>query len=233
MSYILADGREVSLFHREFDLYMIDYTSLLREKPSSPVIDEDAVWGLHRLNVILENLRASNSSIHLLERQIDSIDTNKEGFMDPANANNLPEAKDTDIQQEFLTLCDTSKSGVTTLDVKISLRNKGFWVNQADVSNAIFDYVNTNASKFVVTYGQNHRVYSFATITPVISTNTSYAAPAIKKASSLGDWQVYAPGGSLGLYPTEDFPNTTRNKARYAYSRQYDVPYVDTIARRL
>jgi hypothetical protein len=44
---------------------------------------------------------------------------------------------------------------------------------------------------------------------------------------------VYAPGGNLVLLPSETFTNTTRNKARYEYAKQYNVKYVDTVARKI
>lgn len=182
-------------------------------------------------------------------RQIDTIH-NKEGYMDPANANNLPEATQSNIVQEFETLAH-SNPDTTTLAVKESLRGKGFWVNQRDVSDAIWGYVQNNLDTYKYEYQNGHRIYRYEPTQgmfgggiPAGTFNTlSSGSPAgkshkitlykAKRVPSTGTWEVYAPGGNLVLLPSETFTNTTRNKARYEYAKQYGVKYVDTVARKI
>jgi hypothetical protein len=182
-------------------------------------------------------------------RQTDTIH-NKEGHMDPANANNLPEATQSDIIQEFDALV-RSNSDTTTLAVKESLRGKGFWVNQRNVSDAIWGYVQNNLDTYTYEYQNGHRVYRYepaqgifgggipaGTLNTLSSSGpvsksrkiTPYKA---KRVPSTGTWEVYAPDGNFALLLSETFTNTTRNKARYEYAKQHNVKYVDTIARKI
>ncbi len=182
------------------------------------------------------------------ERQTDTI-YNKEGHMDPANANNLPEATQSDIIQEFDVLV-RSNVDTTTLAVKESLRGKGFWVNQRDISDAIWGYVQNNLDKYTYEYQNGHRIYRyeptqsiFGNGIPAGTFNVSTGGPPgkshkittykVKRTQTVGTWEVFAAGGALGLHPTETFTNTTRNKARYEYSKQYNVKYVDTVAKKI
>jgi len=182
-------------------------------------------------------------------RHTDTI-SNKEGHMDPANANNLPEATQSDIIQEFDALV-RSNVDTTTLAVKESLRGKGFWVNQRDVSDAIWGYVQNNLDKYKYEYQHGHRIYRyeptqgiFGSGIPFGTLNTlSSGGPAgkshkittykVRRTPTIGTWEVFSAGGPLGLQPIETFTNTTRNKARYEYAKQYGVKYVDTVAKKI
>jgi len=130
MSFICEDGNEISWTdHMVRDLKdferPISFASACSLGVDAP-IDPDTQWAVNRLNVSLQNLCAAKSNpCRLLGSHLDII-SNKEGHMDPANANNLPEATYQDIVTEFKVLLD-GLSDVTTLDVKNSLRNKGFW----------------------------------------------------------------------------------------------------------
>ena len=132
--------------------------------------------------------------------------------MDPTNANMLPEATQDDIIKEFEVLVGSSAE-VTTLDVKESLRGKNFWVNQGIISKTIWDFVRNNP-KFDIDYVAGHRVYSLA------SSGSVAVAGTIKPPVVIGDWEIAAPDGTTKLYT-----NTTRNKARYEFSKEYNIPY--------
>ena len=170
------------------------------------------------------------------------IISHKEGHMDPANANNLPEATQSDIEQEFDSLV-RSNSETTTLAVKESLRGRGFWVNQRDVSDCVWSFVQSNMNDYNFTYKHGHRVYRYAPISSSFAAQTpgTFASGSgnkaiyhkAKRVQVVGNWLVYAPGGNLVLLPTETYSGVTRNKARYDYAKQYNVPYVTTIAKKL
>lgn len=208
-------------------------------------IDPDEQWALNKLNISIENIRAVKSDLTRLHKSQLDIISNKEGHMDPANANNLPEATYTDIEQEFDSLV-RSNNETTTLAVKESLRGKGFWVNQRDVSDAIWKFVQNNRNDYNFHYENGHRVYTYAPIgggIPLGNVLTMSGGPSgkthkivpykTKRTQTVGTWEVYSTGGPLGLQPTETYTNTTRNKARYEYCKQYGVKYVDTVAKKI
>lgn len=169
------------------------------------------------------------------------VEPTKEGSMDPMNANMLPEAETADIEAEFASLI-SSNGTTTTLDVKNSLRSKGFWVDQLAVSKAIWNFIINQKPKYQFDYIAGHRVYFEASAKQIIgstlgSVGSGYIPAACsfkaKKTPAIGDWEVRLADGlgprALGI----PFFGVTRNKARYAYSKQYGVGYVDTIAKKI
>ena len=157
--------------------------------------------------------------------------------MDPANVMNIPEATETDIQTEFLR--QLNQNGTTTsLDVKEALR-KSFWVNQRDVSRVLNEYAKNSSEEVEWDLAPaGYRVYkkvAVPTVSSVLSAtqclpSSTYPTPVT------GDWEVhavYSLRGSITVMSPKLYRSTTRNKARYAYAREFSVPYVDTAARRV
>lgn len=274
MSYIGPDGEDFSWVHNlvvDFDEDFINHLEdedkgrvrciqVAMENKNASDWDEEDFVGFEKsfsdakyvsslniltpfeFQVMLHNNLERFIAHSLRESQCDIICI-KEGHMDPANANNLPEATRDNIKDEFDNLL-AEHGETTTLDVKNALRAKGFWVNQRDVSDTIWDIVQSSSS-YTYQYENGHRVYTplFGGGIPVgnITTLSSGSGNKVslhkvnpktfyKRAPTVGDWTIDT-GTAAG--PSEVFKNTTRNKARYEYAKKYGVKYVETCARKI
>lgn len=120
----------------------------------------------------------------------------------------------------------------TSLDVKEALREKGFWVDQKAVSEAISYYVAYNPGVYLVTYENGYKVYQLDW------SNSSPASPVapvvVKPKAKKGEYVVWAPSLTskmTGDCPTEVYSDITRNAARYAYAKKYGVDYTEVSAK--
>jgi hypothetical protein len=176
---------------------------------------------------------------HRVSQKDITSEPNKEGSMDPMNANMLPEAQAVDIELEFAALAE--EGDVTTLDVKNSLRKK-FWVNQNEVSRAVWDFVQAQSPKFSFRYENGHRVYFLAQNATAGTVGSGYNSPLYdpksvafnrpkaKRAPAIGDWSIDARGFSSA--PVQ-YKGMTRNQARYDFAKTYGVKYIYTFARKI
>lgn len=126
-----------------------------------------------------------------------------------------PVASRDDIIQRFVELID-AKGETTTLEVKESLRADGFWALQSDVSLAIASMVDGDGDEGDYTYDIDRRGYR---VYREIGSRTRIAP---KASATIGTWDVFD-----GMR-TATYSGVTRNQARYLFSKEYNVPYIDT-----
>lgn len=144
-----------------------------------------------------------------------------------------PVAEYSDIVDTFEKMIGETGS-TTTLDVKRDLRDRGFWVKQADVSEALDRILDDeDGDKYSFYIDGNHRVYTLndsSAQDPAITygwhTPITRVSVRAKRVPVLGNWEV-----TDGEH-THLFTGLTRNQARYQFSKMYGVPYITTKARR-
>ena len=136
-----------------------------------------------------------------------------------------PVANYRDIIDTFEDLIEANGT-TTTLDVKRDLRAGGFWVKQSDVSEALDAMLDDeDGDRYTFTINRNHRVYRLADDDAIIPIPTvARVQVRAKKIPSVGSWDV-----TDGI-ERSTYRNMTRNQARYAFSKDFDVPYINTRA---
>jgi hypothetical protein len=153
--------------------------------------------------------------------------------MDPNNTSNLPYPTIDEIEEVMKQLI--SEDGeTTTLQVKLELRSKGFWVSQNEVSDACNEIYRSNQTTYSLRIDYDHRIYSFLTIaTPTTQAVNQAKAKAYPDAEETatpvsGDWEVVGFKGKMFIKG-----GTSRNKARAYLAKRNGEVYFNVAAVRV
>jgi len=121
----------------------------------------------------------------------------------------------------------TDNKTTTSLDVKIALRNKGFWVTQAEVSTALADL---DSSEFEAQQAPGgYRIYAavgYVQAAPVPTAVTILSPPSATFLAGPSFHQQKWVCSERGWHDKKVIAADTRGKAKSLYSRMTGCPYL-------